>query len=141
MLIDIAGILAAVDRTWEEMGELIADANTQAIESKIYGWGNSTMRSNGEIVTSPRDIVDTGALKDSQSCTKSGDTWHLNWGVNYAAEVHEGIGNKPARKWTQVAITGDATADPDYQNPNAILNVPTAFTERFNANYQRQGSS
>lgn len=136
-IINIGAILAAVEQSWAEMGEPIDSAMTEAIESKIYGWDNSTMRSNGDIVTSPRDIVDTGALRDSQSTDRQGDNYHLDWNVDYALAVHESDGNKPARKWTQVAIAGDETADPDYQNPNAILNVPTAFAERFRANYQR----
>jgi hypothetical protein len=130
-----ARILSLIDETWREMGEPIDSAHTQAIESKVYPWGNYTLRKNGQLVSSPRDIVDTGALRDSQSCVLDGDTYHLRWSEDYALETHL------HRPWTQVAIAGDETADPDYQNPNAILNVPATFAERFRANLERQGSS
>lgn len=38
----------------------------EAIESDIWDWPNRTLRVSGEIVDSPRNIVDTGRLRDSQ---------------------------------------------------------------------------
>jgi hypothetical protein len=35
-------------------------------ENKIWDWPRTTTRVNGETVSSPRNIVDTGALRDSQ---------------------------------------------------------------------------
>lgn len=59
---------------------------------------------------SPRDIVDTGALRASQQRTDLPDGVRWSWGVNYAAEVHEGAtykngGQKPARPWTVEPIS------------------------------------
>lgn len=39
---------------------------TEAIEAPIWDWPRKTWRANGEVVGSPRNIVDTGALRDSQ---------------------------------------------------------------------------
>lgn len=53
------------------------------------------------------DIIDTGALKDSQVITfKGGLSVDFTWNVPYAAYVHEGythVGGKvmPGRPWTQ----------------------------------------
>jgi hypothetical protein len=38
-----------------------------AIDAPVYRWPRKTRRSTGEVVTSPRNIVDTGELRDSQS--------------------------------------------------------------------------
>ncbi len=35
------------------------------ISDRIWDWPRATVRKNGEVVTQPRDIVDTGALRDS----------------------------------------------------------------------------
>lgn len=43
-----------------------------AIEAPIWYWPNFTVRSSGNIVGSPRDIVDTGALRDSQTIEFTG---------------------------------------------------------------------
>jgi hypothetical protein len=37
----------------------------QYLTDQIWDWPRATARKNGEVVTSPRDIVDTGALRDS----------------------------------------------------------------------------
>ena len=38
----------------------------EAIESDVWVWPGSTLRVSGEVVDSPRNIVDTGRLRDSQ---------------------------------------------------------------------------
>lgn len=59
---------------------------------------------------SPRDIVDTGALRASQQYTKHSDgTYRFSWNVPYAAQVHEGGtffdgSEMPGRPWTRRAI-------------------------------------
>ena len=59
---------------------------------------------------SPRDIVDTGRLRASQQRTDSPDGVQWSWGVDYAAQVHEGATFKnglqtPARPWTVEPIS------------------------------------
>lgn len=39
----------------------------ESIESDVWFWPSTTIRSTGEVVDSPRNIVDTGSLRDSQS--------------------------------------------------------------------------
>lgn len=130
-------ILDAINLAWEDLAPDIFQANIDAIEAIFYDWdAGETLRVNGEIAGSPRNIVDTGELRDSQAITTEGEnTYLLDWGVNYALPVHVGdpSRNYQARPWTQLAIAGDETADPDYQVPYAFLNIPDAFTQRFKA--------
>lgn len=42
-------------------------AMQQSISQKVWSWPGPTRRRNGETATSPRDIRDTGELRDSQS--------------------------------------------------------------------------
>lgn len=56
-----------VEQTFVNFAFSLGFAFQDAIEAPIWFWPNNTQRSDGTIVGSPRDIVDTGALRDSQS--------------------------------------------------------------------------
>lgn len=89
-----------------------------AIGSKVWEWPRTTIRSNGKEVTTPRNIVDTGILKASNSFSVSGTLGTFKWAVDYATAVHYGANiypwgnrkaekvNLPARPWTS-AVLGD----------------------------------
>lgn len=47
------------------MSEGYGELAQENISDRIWNWPRPTVRRNGEIVTQPRDIVDTGALRDS----------------------------------------------------------------------------
>lgn len=58
---------------------------------------------------SPRNIVDTGALRDSQQMLVEGNEATWTWDVPYALYVHEGVTLRsgtviPPRRWTQFAV-------------------------------------
>lgn len=61
-----------------------------AIGSKVWGWPRPTVRSNGRSVSSPRTIVDTGALRQSNLLSITGYQAEFRWTANYASFVHEG---------------------------------------------------
>ncbi len=135
-LADLSSILDDIELAWADTVDAIEDASTEAIQSPRYEWPRTTTRSDGSVVDSPRNIVDTAHLLNSQSMTRLAETAQLSWSAEYAAKVHEGETTKsgftlPARRWTQEAIRGDDTADPHWQNPNAILDVPTHFAHQF----------
>lgn len=77
-------------------------------------WPNKTIRSNGEEVGSPRDIVDTGGLRDSQkrenqTALNTDFVWTGGDGKAYALEVHDGYTSKggqrmPARPFTEDTV-------------------------------------
>lgn len=51
---------------FQDMAGQLNDSFQHAISAPIYDWDRITLRSTGELVGSPRDIVDTGELRDSQ---------------------------------------------------------------------------
>jgi len=72
------------------MGELSA-AFQQSFDEVAWSWPRETKRVNGEVVTSPRNIIDTRTLKDSHRWKMTGRfqaTFY--WSAEYATAVHEG---------------------------------------------------
>lgn len=57
----LGSLAKAFERTAEEFGGVCQDA----ITSRVWQWDGTTVRKSGEIAGSPRNIVDTGELKDS----------------------------------------------------------------------------
>ena len=87
------------------------------IGSKVWEWPRETVRVNGKAVGSPRTIVDTSALRQSNLFTMLGPlTAEFRWSTNYASFVHEGAmifpwGNTkakrvftPPRPWTSAVL-------------------------------------
>ena len=87
-----------------------------AISTKLWQWPRQTVRSNGRSVGSPRTIVDTGALRQSNDFQITGYEGTFRWTTNYASFVHEGAtirpyGNPkakpvylPPRPWTSAVL-------------------------------------
>ena len=87
-----------------------------AIGSRVWDHPRPTVRSNGQTVTAPRNIVDLGILKASNSFEINGNLVTYQWAVNYAAAQHWGAniypwGNKKAKKvnlppkpWTSAVL-------------------------------------
>jgi len=88
-----------------------------AIGSKAWSWPRETVRVNNKAVGSPRNIVDTGALRQSNLFSMVGPTSaEFRWTTNYASFVHEGAmirpyGNPkarpvwaPPRPWTSAVL-------------------------------------
>ena len=79
-----------------------------------FPWPNPTRRSNGTVVFSPRNIVDTGAFLGSQRRTFDGRTtitftWGGPDGVDYAGRILTGQGARggkdgPPRNWIKPAL-------------------------------------
>lgn len=73
-----------------------------------WAWSRPTHRENGEIAFTPRNIVDTGRLKNSYQRRKVTRFRHRHlWQTNYALGVHQGFTFKDgtvihARPWTHV---------------------------------------
>lgn len=91
---------------FDEVLEQLARGFRELIESPVFDWPNTTRRRNGQVVSTPRDIVDRGDLRDSQQLTKSNPRLaSFVWGVRYALYVHQGwttvSGQElPGRDWT-----------------------------------------
>lgn len=81
----------------------------EEIKAPVYRWPGPTKRRNGATVTSPRDIVDTGAFLRSQVRRRvDATTVKFTWGneaVTYAGIILKGKGNNyPARDWISRAF-------------------------------------
>lgn len=103
----------AIESFDEMVGEFAQEINFQ-IEDTKWTWPRETVRKNGSVVSSPRDIVDKGELKNSQFIEDVSDTYKV---VGYTAEhaplVHEGyeiersdgtVTDVPARRFIDTAI-------------------------------------
>lgn len=104
----------AFGRVFERAMDWADEDFKREIEAVRWKWPNETIRSNGLPVGSPRDIVDTGGLRDSQKrenqTTLTTDfVWRGGDGKAYASEVHDGYrsksgGRMPARPFTQDTV-------------------------------------
>lgn len=100
---NFASVNNRIDRAFNAMSIELSDNFTKAIEAPVYSWPR------GE---SPRDIVDTHALAESQQQKKTGRlsmeySWPREGDISLV--IHEGavLNNGtilPARRWTQVAM-------------------------------------
>lgn len=55
-----------IGEAFKGMAEDLGDRFRFMIEDERWEWDRTTRRSDGSVVTSPRDITDTEALRDSQ---------------------------------------------------------------------------
>ncbi|WP_310424884.1 hypothetical protein [Chamaesiphon sp. VAR_48_metabat_135_sub] len=140
MTFDINVILAAVDAAWAEEMKAVERAFVEAISDDQYEWPNQTLRQNGDVVGSPRNIVDTGKLVGSQYLnTIAPGEAEFGWTDHNPELNHNGGMNtinghryyhRP-RPWTQYGISGDTEAPLEYQRADAVLNVPRDFEARL----------
>jgi hypothetical protein len=97
------------------MGELYG-AFQQSFTAQAWAWPRETKRTVGT-AGSPRNIIDTGSLRQSGSYQMSGPFQAtFKWSANYATAVHEGAmiypwGNRnaqrvqlPPRPWTRAVL-------------------------------------
>jgi hypothetical protein len=98
-------------RTFERAMDWADQDFDQQIVSEKWEWNsNQTRRKNGEIVGSPRDIVDTGDLLQSKQRRQIGKSiTEFVWEDDVAELVHDGGtikngGAYPARPWTEPTL-------------------------------------
>lgn len=83
---------------------------TATFNDPIFRWPRATVRSTGEIAGSPRNIVDTGKLRDSQTVVINQLYARFTWsakngeGQDYAAKVLLGSPGKPGRDWIRATL-------------------------------------
>jgi hypothetical protein len=99
----------AIAGAFETTVEAYADQCQAELESEKWDWPRTTHRQNGEVVTSPRNVIDTGDLINSQEIEYlDPSTALINYGSDHALDVHEGkVENgllKPGRPWTETAL-------------------------------------
>lgn len=98
-----------INEAFDSTADAYGEAQLEAIEAPIYDWdGTTTYRKSGDVVEEPRDIVDTGELRDSLIQRKANGSRVYIYSADHAEDVHEGYRteagkDKPSRPWTKVA--------------------------------------
>lgn len=105
----------AFGRVFEKAMDWAEQDFKSEIEAVKWDWPNETVRSNGSIAGTTRDIVDTGGLRDSQRRENEGSlstdfVWTGEGGRAYASYVHDGYTSKggqrmPARAFTEGTVS------------------------------------
>ncbi|QKQ75656.1 hypothetical protein [Nostoc sp. TCL240-02] len=107
--IDLSKLNSVINKAFDVAVEAQAEAFQNAIVSDIWEWPRETLRQNSDVVSSPRDIYDTGELYDSLVISRTTNAAEYTWEADYAAIVHDGATTKsctelPARPWTKVGL-------------------------------------
>jgi hypothetical protein len=125
----------------------LSEALHKALEGSYWNWPRETLRQNGRVVSTPRNIVDTGKLKKSQKVATSYKGGTLNVGITYSAPyaklVHYGgyirpYGNNdarlaayPQRPWVHGVLRGEYGIDKYNMNEHLEKAIASAWREKF----------
>ena len=88
MKINLSKLDDAINAAFSATVSDVANASKNAIESERWAWANTTVRSDGSVVGSPRDIVDTGELRDSQEVSIEDNEATIAYTADHAQIVH-----------------------------------------------------
>lgn len=109
-MLNLTELKQAIAESFQELIEDFAEEQIKQIEAVEWPWPRETIRSTGEVAGSPRNIIDTGLLRDSLNIEWIGSTEVIYcWDVDYAIHVHQGVtlanGTElPARPWVTAAL-------------------------------------
>lgn len=108
-MIDLTQLDNAIASAWDRMTDELGEEMQAQMRDKKWEWDGVTRRANGEIVASPRDIIDTQRLYDSFEMEKQGDHVNYSYHTPYAAINHEGGimsngGIMQPRPWVEEAV-------------------------------------
>lgn len=117
--IDASLIEDRLERAWERYSQRLEAQFTKEIGTKQFSWPSEYKTTRGsynrkgkgrESVGSPRDIIDSGALRQSIQRTQTGRfAYRFSWNVDYSLYVLKGYrtraGNQmPPRDWITPAL-------------------------------------
>lgn len=109
-------IASRLTQAWTETNSKLGERMQNAARAKVYEWPRRTVRSDGSVAGSPRDVVDTGAFVESYRLTRVGvESFDHAFTVPYAATIIIGTRDTPPR---------DVTAEP-------LTHVALDFREEF----------
>lgn len=84
-------IVQALEEAFEATNVQLGEEIQQGFSSAEYDWPNSTSRKNSQVVGSPRDVIDLGGLRNSQSFQMlNPSTASFTWDVPYALKTFLG---------------------------------------------------
>lgn len=90
-------------KTADRFGEALEDA----IGADIYEWDGITHRKSGEIAGSPRNVVDTGNLKNTRYDVAKVNRRDYIYPADYAQEALEQHLTSDGDNWVDVAIDSE----------------------------------
>ncbi|MFZ9656222.1 MAG: hypothetical protein ACO29V_11270 [Limnohabitans sp.] len=111
---NIDKVIGKADRIVKAYAPIIGEQLKAEINKAQFDWPNPTRRKNGRVVSSPRNIVDTGAFVNSQALELQPFTAKFSWPVQgkdgfYSQALLTGwqtpSGRKPGRDWITPALT------------------------------------
>lgn len=110
-------------RILSDYGDVLGPQLQNEIAKPQFDWPRKTRRRNGQVVGTPRDIVDKGKFIDSQTEpavneTEAGVEMMIGWTAPYAADIYRGsqgggfissrgfevVGDQPGRDWITPAL-------------------------------------
>ncbi|QLE47879.1 hypothetical protein FD724_06970 [Nostoc sp. C057] len=115
-----------INRAFDVAVDALADSFQNAIASDIWEWPRETLRNNGDLVGSPRNILDEEELYNSLVIARSANAAEYTWESDHAAIIHDGATTKngtelPARPWTKVGLEECDAAELMQQQLNKLL--------------------
>lgn len=107
--IDSNKLNSIINKAFDFSVDALADSFQNAIASDIWEWPRETLRNNGDLVGSPRNILDEEELYNSLVIARSANAAEYTWESDHAAIVHDGATTKngtelPARPWTKIGL-------------------------------------
>lgn len=109
--IDPSKIALAIALAFDNTVDQMSQAFDEAIETELYNYPRVTHRRSGEIVSSPRNIVDTGELLESKVVARSSSSMSakFTWEASHSIYAHEGYTTRsgaevPPRRWTEKGL-------------------------------------
>lgn len=88
--------------------QLLPKSFERQFNAAKWTWNNNaTARKSGEIVRSPRNIVDMGTLRDSYVRRKVNQhRYDHRWEADYSEAVRQGTPRMPGRDWVSEGLKG-----------------------------------
>lgn len=105
--LNVKAVRGNLTHAFSKANEQLEPRFRQQFDNPAWAWPRSTLRKSGQVVSSPRSIVDSGALRDSYTRRTVGVSGvEHTWDESYASLAHEGGRTKtglsyPARPFTK----------------------------------------
>lgn len=100
-----ASIILAGQLAFSDAGDRVTELIRVETEDNKWSWPRTTFRQSGQVVNSPRDVVDSGAFLNSiEGRLVDLNTYEHHIGVDYALNVVLGERGKPARNVFEAPI-------------------------------------
>lgn len=86
--LDQSGMRSLLGRVVEQQTQRLNEQFRYTLDSPLFSWNSTTYRRNGDVVTDPRNAIDTRKLLDSADVRRVTDYhFQIVWNVDYSANV------------------------------------------------------